>query len=188
MASYNKVLLVGNLTRDPQLSVLPSQTSVVDFGLAVNRRWRGQDGQQKEEVCFVDCTAFGKTGEAINTYMRKGRQILVEGRLHQDTWQAQDGTKRSKHKVVVENFQFLDSGQRQGAPAGAPGGAPAGEEGDYPPQGQPPPRRTYQAPPRPGPAPVAPRPAQEQPPPPQDEPPPPAADYDQEMTGSNIPF
>ena len=113
MANFNKVLLIGNLTRDPQLSYTPNQTAVVDFGLAVNRRWKGQDGESKEETCFVDCRAFGRLAENINKYMTKGRPLFVEGRLTFDSWTAQDGTKRSKHRVTVENFQFL------GGPAGA---------------------------------------------------------------------
>jgi len=107
MANFNKVFLIGNLTRDPQLSYLPSQTAVVDFGLAVNRRWTGQDGERREETCFVDCRAFGRQAENINKYLSKGRQLLVEGRLTFNSWTAQDGTKRSKHRVTVENFQFL---------------------------------------------------------------------------------
>jgi len=112
MANFNKVLLIGNLTRDPQLSYLPSQTPVVEFGLAVNRKWTGKDGQSKDETCFVDCRAFGRLAENINKYMTKGRPLFVEGRLSYDTWTAQDGSKRSRHRVVVENFQFL------GAPPG----------------------------------------------------------------------
>jgi len=115
MANFNKVLLMGNLTRDPQLSYTPNQTAVVDFGLAVNRRWKGQDGEKKEETCFVDCRAFGRTAENINKYLTKGRPLFVEGRLTFNSWTAQDGTKRSKHRVTVENFQFL------GGPAGAGG-------------------------------------------------------------------
>jgi len=110
MANFNKVLLMGNLTRDPQLSYLPSQTAVVDFGLAVNRRWTGKDGQDRSEVCFVDCRAFGKPAETINKYLSKGRAVFVEGRLTFDSWTAQDGSKRSKHRVTVENFQFLPAG------------------------------------------------------------------------------
>ena len=114
MANFNKVLLLGNLTRDPQLSYLPSQTAVVEFGLAVNRRWTGKDGQDKNEVCFVDCRAFGRMAENINKYLSKGRPLFVEGRLTFDSWTAQDGTRRSKHRVTVENFQFL------GGPSGVP--------------------------------------------------------------------
>lgn len=115
MAAYNKVLLIGNLTRDPQLSYLPSQTAVVEFGLATNRKWTGQDGSQREETCFVDCRAFGKQAETINKYLTKGNPVFVEGRLTFDSWTAQDGSKRSKHRVTVENFQFLRGGQQGGA-------------------------------------------------------------------------
>lgn len=120
MANFNKVILLGNLTRDPQLSYLPSQTPVVDFGLATNRRWTGQDGQQREETCFVDCRAFGKPAETINKYCKKGRPLLVEGRLTFDSWTGQDGTKRSKHRIMVEGFQFMPSGgARQASTDGA---------------------------------------------------------------------
>ena len=112
MANFNKILLMGNLTRDPQLSYTPNQTAVVDFGLATNRRWTGQDGSQREETCFVDCRAFGRLAENMNKYLSKGRLVFVEGRLTFDTWTAQDGTKRSRHRVTVENFQFLPGGTR----------------------------------------------------------------------------
>jgi len=127
MAGFNRVILLGNLTRDPQLRYLPNNTAVCDFGVACNRRWRDRDGNQREDVCFVDVSAFGRQGETINQYMSKGRQILIEGRLKFDTWTAQDGSKRSKHSVVVENFTFV--GSREGGPQerGAPerGAAPA---------------------------------------------------------------
>jgi single-strand DNA-binding protein len=117
MANFNKVLLIGNLTRDPQLSYLPSQTAVVDFGLAVNQRWTGKDGQMRESTCFIDCRAFAGQAETINKYLTKGRPVFVEGRLDYDTWTAQDGTKRSKHRVTIESFQFLGGGN-----SGAKGG------------------------------------------------------------------
>ena len=109
----NKIFLIGNLTRDPQLSYTPNQTAVVDFGMAVNRKWKAKDGQAKEDVCFVDCRMFGKRAETINKYMSKGKPLMVEGRLSFDQWEAQDGTKRSKHRVTVEDFQFMPDGQRQ---------------------------------------------------------------------------
>jgi len=116
MANYNKVILAGNLTRDPQLSYTPTQTPVVDFGMAINRTWRGQDGEKREETCFVDCRAFGRQAETINQYLSKGRPVLVEGRLHFSSWE-KDGRKHSKLRVTVENFQFLGSAQGgQGAP------------------------------------------------------------------------
>ena len=105
MANFNKVILLGNLTRDPQLSYTPNQTAVVDFGLATNRKWKGQDGQMKEETCFVDCTSFGKQGEVINKYMSKGKPIFVEGRLTFDSWTGQDGTKRSKLNTAPKIFR-----------------------------------------------------------------------------------
>ncbi len=119
MANFNKVLLLGNLTRDPQLSYTPSQTAVVDFGLAVNRKWKSQGGESKEEVCFVDCKAFGKTAETINQYLEKGQLLFVEGRLAYNTWTAQDGTKRSKHEVIITGFQFLPSGEPEVDHAGS---------------------------------------------------------------------
>jgi single-strand DNA-binding protein len=131
MANFNKVLLMGNLTRDPQLSYLPSQTPVVDFGLAINRKWTSKEGQSKEEVCFVDCRAFGRPAETLNKYMRKGRPLFVEGRLSFEQWTAQDGTKKSRHRVVVENFQFLGGPGGPGAPGAE---AQAGSEPDA--QGQ----------------------------------------------------
>jgi single-strand DNA-binding protein len=94
---------------------------VVDFGLAVSRRWTGQDGSSREETCFVDCRAFGRTAENINKYCRKGRPLFIEGRLTYDTWTAQDGTKRSKHRITVQTFQFIG-----GAPSGNAGQAGAG--------------------------------------------------------------
>jgi len=112
MANYNKVILIGNLTRNPQLSYLPSQAAVVDFGLAVNRKWKSQDGEDKEEACFVDCRAFSKQAENINKYLNKGNPVLIEGRLTFDSWTANDGTKRSKHRVTVERFQFLPSQEK----------------------------------------------------------------------------
>jgi len=121
MANFNKIFLMGNLTRDPQLSYLPSQTAVVEFGIAVNRKWKSKDGEDKSEVCFVDCRAFGRTAENINKYLTKGRPLFVEGRLTFDSWTAQDGSKRSKHRVTVESFQFL------GSASGASDGGRAGQ-------------------------------------------------------------
>jgi len=129
MANLNKVLLMGNLTRDPQLKYLPSQTAVVDFGLAVNRRWKGQNGEDREETTFVDCSAFAKTAEVINQYFTKGKPIFIEGRLKYDTWEdKQGGGKRSKLSVVIENFQII--GGRDGGGQGGGGGGGRAHEGD----------------------------------------------------------
>jgi len=114
MASLNKVMLIGNMTREPQLSYLPSQTPVVEFGLAVSRKFKKQDGSQGEETCFVDCQMFGKRAEVVNKYFKKGDPIFVEGRLKFDQWNAQDGSKRSKLRVFVENFEFLGKGGGSG--------------------------------------------------------------------------
>lgn len=115
MSNFNKVLLMGNLTRDPQLTYLPSQTAVVDFGLAVNRRWKSREGEDKDETCFVDCRMFGRRAEVINKYCKKGNPLFIEGRLTFDSWTSQDGTKRSKLRVTVENFEFLGGASGQGA-------------------------------------------------------------------------
>lgn len=110
MASFNKVILMGNLTRDPQLSYLPSQTPVVEFGIATNHKWKSSDGTMREDVCFVDCRSYGRTAETISKYCQKGRPLMIEGRLTFDQWEAQDGSKRSKHRIFVESFTFVGSG------------------------------------------------------------------------------
>src|SRR5688500_1194505 len=126
MASFNKVLLMGNLTRDVQLKYLPSQTAVAEFGLACNRKFRTANGEDREEVTFVDITAFGKQAEVLNQYMTKGKPIFIEGRLKYDQWEDKNGGgKRSKLTVVVDNFQFI------GAPGGAGGGGGGGGGGGY---------------------------------------------------------
>lgn len=106
MPNFNKVFLMGNLTRSPELSYLPSQTAVANFGMAVNRKWK-KDGVEKEDVCFVECVAFGKSAETIRQYLDKGSAVFIEGRLSFEQWTAQDGSKRSRHKVVIEGFQFI---------------------------------------------------------------------------------
>ena len=106
MANLNRVYLLGNLTRDPELRYTPSGTAVASFGLAVNRRYR-QGEEWKEETCFVDITVFGRQAENVSEYLSKGRQALVEGRLSWRSWEADDGTRRSKHEVVAQNVQFI---------------------------------------------------------------------------------
>ena len=125
MASFNKVILMGNLTRDPELRYTPKGTAIAKFGLAINRTWTNEAGEKKEEVTFVDVDAFGKQAEVIGQYLRKGRPVLVEGRLKLDQWDdKQTGQKRSRLGVILESFSFLDSGNRDAAPGGG-GGAPA---------------------------------------------------------------
>ena len=118
MANFNKVILAGNLTRDPELRYTPKGTAVTKIGLAINRTWKSETGENKEEVTFVDVDAFGRTAEVIAQYLKKGRPILIEGRLRYDTWEdKQTNQKRSKLGVVAENFQFLDSGSREAGSA-----------------------------------------------------------------------
>lgn len=126
MASLNRVLLIGNMTRDPQLSYLPSQTAVCEFGLAMGRKFKKQDGTWAEETCFVDCQMFGKRAETIQKYFKKGSPIFIAGRLKLDSWQTQDGSKRQKLRVLVENFEFLPNGQKPNQQ----GGDTASEPGD----------------------------------------------------------
>lgn len=131
MASFNKVILVGNLTRDPEVRYTPKGMAIAKLGLAVNRTWRTETGEQKEEVTFVDIDAFGKQAETIAQYMRKGNAMLVEGRLRLDQWDdKQTGQKRSRLGVVLEGFQFLGGPRTEGAPeGGARRAAPAAAAG-----------------------------------------------------------
>lgn len=110
---FNKVVLMGNLTRDPEVRTTPNGQSVANFSLAVNRTWKGADGNQQESVSYIDCVAWGRTGEVIAQYMQKGRPILVSGRLDQRSWE-QDGNKRIKVEVVVEDFNFVGGGSGGG--------------------------------------------------------------------------
>lgn len=110
MANLNKVMLIGNLTRDPELKYTPGNQAVCEIGLAVNRKYRTKEGEEREETTFVDCEAWGKQAEVLKQYMSKGRPLFVEGRLKLDTWEDKDGGKRSKMRVVIENFQFLGTG------------------------------------------------------------------------------
>jgi single-strand DNA-binding protein len=143
MASFNKVILIGNLTRDPELRYTPKGTAIAKIGLAVNRVWTNEAGEKKEEVTFIDVDVFGRTAENVGQYMRKGRPIMIEGRLRLDQWDdKQTGQKRSKLGVVAETVQFLGSptgGGEGGSPAPArqrPATAPAEEpvDGGVPPE------------------------------------------------------
>jgi single-strand DNA-binding protein len=132
MPNVNVCILAGNITRDPALSYTPNQTAVVDFGIAINRQWKDQGGQKREEVCFVDCRAFGKTAENIQKYFSKGNPILIEGRLTFDQWDAQDGTKRSKHRITVNTFQFIGGSDRIDTPDDKPDEKPRTNSEDIP--------------------------------------------------------
>lgn len=118
MASYNRVILIGNLTRDPELRYTPSGMAVTDIGLAVNDRKKGQNGEWVEETTFVDITLWGRTAEVVSEYCAKGKPLMVEGRLKLDTWET-DGQKKSKLKVVGEKVQLL--GSREGGGGGSAG-------------------------------------------------------------------
>ena len=115
-SSYNRVILMGHLTRDPQPGTLPSGAAVCEFGLAVNRNWKDGDGNAREEVLFMDCTAFGRTAETLGQYLAKGRPVHVEGRLKLDRWE-QDGQPRSKVRVIVEQLRFVDANRTPQKPA-----------------------------------------------------------------------
>ena len=128
MASFNKVILMGNLTRDPELRVTPKGTAVCQIGLAVNSSYKDKDGNAREEVTFVDVDVFGRQAELIAKYMNKGRPILVEGRLKLDSWETKEGEKRNKLKVVLDNFQFVGSGPGRGGEGGESSGGGNYEE------------------------------------------------------------
>jgi len=141
MANFNKVILMGNLTRDPELRYTPKGTAVARIGLACNRKWKSETGESKEEVCFVDVEALDRQAEVVAQYFKKGRPILVEGRLKFDQWEDKNThQKQSKLKVRLETFSFIDTKgaddgvpseaprARPAAPAAAPAGAPAAAE------------------------------------------------------------
>jgi single-strand DNA-binding protein len=132
MANFNKVYLMGNLTRDPEMRVTPKGTAICQFGLAISRSWKDESGQTREETAFVDIEAWGKQGEVIAKYCTKGRPLFVEGRLKFDQWEDKtSGQKRSKLKVVLENFQFI-GGRGDGAPGAGPAAGDSAEAGEAP--------------------------------------------------------
>jgi single-strand DNA-binding protein len=152
MPSYNKVILMGNLTRDPELRYTPSGQAVADFRIAINRRSRTPEGERRDSTTFVDVTAWGRQAELINEYFSKGSSILLDGRLSLDEWTGDDGQRRSKLRVVLEAFQFVTP-RGQTRAAAPPPGEPAPPPGEpappaAPPRGEaaPPPQR--QAPPQ----------------------------------------
>ena len=138
MPNLNKVMLMGNLTRDPEIKYTPKGTAIANFGIAVNRTYTPEGGEKREEVTFIDLEAFGRTAEIIGEYFKKGRPIFIEGRLKLDQWDDKTtGKKMSKLRVVVDSFEFL--GSREGGGGGEGGGAPSGEaRSSAPPQRRPP--------------------------------------------------
>lgn len=151
MAYLNKVFLIGNLTRDPELRVTPKGTAICSFGLAVNRQYRDESGTARDETTFVDIEAWGKQGELVSKYLVKGNPCMVEGRLRFDSWEDKtSGQKRSKLKVVLDNVQFLSRAPGGGGAAGSGGEMGGGESfSEEPRASQPPPRSSS----RPAPAP-----------------------------------
>lgn len=109
MPSYNRVILAGNITRDIELRHLPSNTAVATIGLAVNESFKDRDGNRQDRATFVDCEAFGRTAEVMSQYLGKGRPVLIEGKLRLDQWQDKEGNTRSKLKVIIDGFTFVDS-------------------------------------------------------------------------------
>lgn len=140
MASLNAVILLGNLTRDPELRSTPNGTSVASFGLAVNRRYR-QGDEQREEVCFVDIVCFGRQAETASEYLSKGNLVMIEGRLQWRSWETPDGQKRSKHEVIANHIQFMprsSGGQNEDGRERYPASRPAAPgRSSYAPPGSP---------------------------------------------------
>jgi len=135
MASFNKVILVGNLTRDPETRVTANGLTICKLGLAVSRVFSTREGERKEETTFIDIDAFGKQAEVLTKYLRKGSPLMVEGRLKLDQWESNEGQKRSKLGVVLENFQFLGGGRdSDGGNSGSDGGSSGSYENSSPPQ------------------------------------------------------
>lgn len=134
MASdMNRVMLIGRLTRDPELKRIPSGTPIANFSLANNRTYTTGTGEKKEETSFFNCIAWGKQGEIIVEYCRKGKRIAIEGRLQQRSWDDQDGKKKSTVEIVVDNFQFLDAKGDTSSPSGSEsfGGGSSQGSGSY---------------------------------------------------------
>ncbi len=129
MASLNKVILLGNLTRDPELRYTPNGTPVSSFGMAINRRYR-QGEEWRDEVCYVDIVTFGRQAETVGEYLSKGNLAMIEGRLQWRSWETEDGQKRSKHEVVANNVQFMPRMQNDGS-GGAGGYSGSGSSGGY---------------------------------------------------------
>ena len=130
MAGFNKVILVGNLTRNPELRYTPNGTPVASFGLAVSRRFK-QGDELREEVCFIDIVVFGKQAEHCGQYLSKGNGAIIEGRLQQRRWETEDGQKRSKHEVVAQTVTFMPKRQDSGGPGGGGPESPTHDEPGY---------------------------------------------------------
>ena len=128
MANFNKVILLGNLTRDVEIRTTQGGMAIAKLGMAINRKWT-QNGEQKESTCFVDLTAFGRQAEVLGQYVGKGSPLFVEGRLEYSTWETQEGQKRNKLEVVVDNFQFVGAPRGADSGGGVGGGRRGGQKG-----------------------------------------------------------
>lgn len=172
MASLNKVMLIGNLTRDPEIRYTPKGTAVAELGLAVNRRVTAENGEKREETTFVDVTLWGRTAELAGEYLKKGRSVYIEGRLQLDSWDdKQTGQKRNKLKIVGEEMQFLGSREGGGEGRSSGGGySGGGESYDEPRSERRPPQQQQRPPARPS------------------APPRPPVDPDLDVEGDDIPF
>ncbi len=138
MANFNKVMLMGNLTRDPEVRYTPKGTAVAEIGLAINRYFSGENGEKREETTFVDVTLWGRTAEIAGEYLKKGRPVFIEGRLQLDTWDDKtSGQKRSKLKVVGEGMQLIGSRDGGGGGGGGGGRGSAPDEMEEPPRSRP---------------------------------------------------
>lgn len=140
MASFNKVILIGNLTRDPELKHLPKGTAICNISMAVNRRWKTEYGEEKDDVYFADCKSFGKQAEVLAQYLKKGHPLMIEGRLSREEWEdKQTGAKRTATRIIIEQFQFIrgkddnaEPVQRQRPAAAAPAAKPDLDADDLP--------------------------------------------------------
>ena len=142
--NLNHVVVAGRLTRDPQVKVLATERAVAEFGLAINRRWKGADGEYKEESTFLEIEAWGRTAELVGQYLAKGSPVYVEGRLRLDNWQDKDGHRRTRVKIVAETVQFL-AGRKDGAAADPAAASDAGASAGRPPRAQAPAAVAYEA-------------------------------------------
>ena len=135
---YNKVILAGNLTRDIEIRYTQSGSAIASTAIATTRKFKSAAGEQKEETLFIDLTFFGRTAEIANQYLKKGSKVLIDGRLKHDLWTAQDGSKRSKHGIAVENLQMLGSrGDTEGQPSSSSGSGYGGQPSARPEHSQP---------------------------------------------------
>lgn len=114
MANLNKVFLIGNLTKDPEIKYAGSGTAITNFAIATNRNWTSAEGEKKEEVCFVNITAFAKRAEVVADFFKKGDSIFIEGHLKFEQWETKDGQKRNMLKVIMDNFQFQGNNKKEG--------------------------------------------------------------------------